>query len=261
MDIASTALLLLSPVGGYFFLQQWERTRYATASHEGRKLYFQAVAWGLYLTIGLFLFLTALIFCVGHLFPEFDVQPHIASAFPISWVGDPDPKSTLNIALILSPLAGYLLAAVFNFLTSKQKHFAAALSENAFEWLIGEAIRKQSMVLVSLKDGKEYVGFIDTVRDPARGERRFFSLLPVMSGYRTATQQVEFTTFYDYIRSQLDQSQSNELDHVELYDLLTVLPVESVRSIRLFDQALFEAFQRDSAGTHKPSANTEHGSS
>jgi len=243
VDIVSTALLFLSPVGGYFFLQQWERTRYKISLHEGRKLYFQSIAWGLYLTLALFFLLAALRCWVD---TPSERSPDILD----SWLR-PTPQRTLEIALIFSPLAGHFAAKIFNIFTSKRKHFAAALANNEFEWLLSDAISKGSMVLLSMSNGKEYVGFVDTVRDPAEGERRFFSVLPMMSGHRTENLQLNFTTFYDHIYSKIQDDQSAELDHVRLEDFLTVFPVANVRAIRLFDPEAFQAFQRDSSSTHR----------
>lgn len=65
-----------------------------------------------------------------------------------------------------------------------------------FEQLINRALDSAKPVMLTLKGGKVYVGFVVSSFAPAR-EQRTIHIVPIKSGYREATKQrVNFTTDY-----------------------------------------------------------------
>ena len=97
--------------------------------------------------------------------------------------------------------------------------------------------------MATMEDKKVYVGFAVTTSDPAKRDRRYFKLLPVMTGHRDKHQNVQFTTFY----SSVYRDAVTTDDDFEVNDFAVVLPVIRLVSIRLFDMAAYQTF-RESSG-------------
>lgn len=78
----------------------------------------------------------------------------------------------------------FIFARLLNTFTDELDYYYTALQDNEFEYLLVEAMSSDFMVMVTMEDEKAYVGWVYRVSDPAKAERKYFSLIPVMSGYR-----------------------------------------------------------------------------
>lgn len=72
-----------------------------------------------------------------------------------------------------------------------------------------------------------------------QGREEYFSLIPVMSGYRAEKRKVEFTTFYDGVYRRTD----DELGNLDVEHFAVVLPAQRMLSARLFDPEAYDSFQ------------------
>jgi hypothetical protein len=82
-----------------------------------------------------------------------------------------------------------------------------------------------------MEDVKVYVGFPVRTNKPAKSERKYIPLLPVMSGVRDSASEVCFTTFYEDVLL----ATGRELDHLGQEYFILVLAVFKISSVRKFD--------------------------
>lgn len=227
MDIGYSPLFLLGLVAGFNFIKEWEATRYRLAREDGHKLYFRAAFWGLVVCLVTSLFFFGLL----HLLPN-------SWRGPFNYLTD-DTASFVIQVLLTSPFFAFLIAKLFNKFTNEYKYYLDALRENEFEWLLVNAMETNFMVMITLEDGKVYVGWVYRVSDPAKSPRKYFSIIPVVTGFRDEKQKVCFTTFYD----QLYESMNKSLSHLDTEHFMTVLPAHHLASCRLFDPDAYAEFQ------------------
>jgi len=187
MDIGYSPLFLLGLVAGFNFIKEWEATRYRLAREDGHKLYFRAAFWGLVVCVVTSLFFFGLL----HFIPD-------SWRGPFNYLLD-DTASFVIQVLLTSPFFAFLIAKLFNKFTNEYEYYLDALQENEFEWLLVNAMETNFMVMITLEDGKVYVGWVYRVSDPAKDPRKYFSIIPVVTGFRDDKQKVYFTTFYDQL--------------------------------------------------------------
>lgn len=243
MDLGFSPLFLLGLVAGFNFIKEWEATRYQLAREDGHKLYFRSAFWGLFVTgvtASLIAFLSAIsIKTCGN-----QICAYFASPFE-------SLSELVIVALLVAPFAAYVLAKLFNIFTNDLEYYLDALDGNEFEGLLVNAMTRDLMVMLTMDDNKVYVGWVYKVSDPAKEERKYFSLIPVITGFRNESRKVEFTTFYD----QLYQQTNSELSHLNVEDFATVLPAHRVISCRLFDAAAYAKFQQHSSEPNEEADN------
>lgn len=227
MELGYSPLFLLGLVSGFNFIKEWEVTRYQLAREDGHKLYFRAAFWGL-----LVCFVTALFILIGSYSLFGFYHKRLVHPFDTT-------TQLVLLTLILSPFAAYLLAKFLNTYANELEYYYDALTENEFEYMLVTAMTTESMVMVTMEDNKVYVGWVYQVSDPAKAERKYFSLIPVMTGFRDTSRKVEFTTYYN----ELYQLTNGDLAHLEIEHFATVLPANRLVSCRLFDAAAYSRFQ------------------
>ncbi|MEM7209736.1 MAG: DUF6338 family protein [Pseudomonadota bacterium] len=233
MDFGLAPFLLLAIVAGYRFVKHWEATRYRLAREQGHRLYFEATFYGMLLSV-LTVCLLALIY---HLLPVSIVN---TTLFDYSINERITLQELLLAALIAAPFLAQWAALAANKLIVNKTHFYEALAQNDFELLLVDAVASDNMVMVTMDDDKVYVGWVYTTSDPANGERRYFSLIPVISGYRNTPQhKVEFTTYYAEIFDKTDE----RFAELDMDDFVVVLPIDKVTSARRFDPEVYAQFQ------------------
>lgn len=246
MEWSIAPLLLLGLVAGYVFIQHYEVLRYKVAREDGHKLYFRSAFWGIPVTLATTLLLTLLAKAVLSI----DSWQSLQRLF----LNFTDSKKELLIAgLVSSPIMAVGYAKLFNLFTNRDKHFQEALKENEFEMLLVTSTYRGMPVMVSMDDRKVYVGFIYKTGDPAKQERAYFSMIPIMSGVRNEQGQVGFTTYYEPIY----ESGGDEMEHLKVKDFALILPVARLVSARLFDKTAYTKFWETSEPLAKnpPPAN------
>ncbi len=176
-------ILLLPLIGGYFFIQGWNRTQYQSIRLEKERLLFHASLAGIFLLLLAFILRGLVPFsipCVSH-FP-------CATAPPFEYLD----VSFLALAL------GVLLPKVLNRFWTLEDASKKYIEEEGdpFEQLINRALDTAKPVMLTLKGGKVYVGFVISSFVPNR-EQRTIHIVPLKSGYREDDKhRVHLTTDY-----------------------------------------------------------------
>lgn len=235
MDWSITPLLLLSLVAGYVFIQHYEVSRYKIVREDGHKLYFRAAFWGIPVTVVTLILLAlaaaAVMYCTS---PQ--GSPALSHHFTFA------VNALLIVGLLLSPIMALVYAKILNKFSDRDKHFHEALKENEFEMLLVTSIYRGMLIMVTMEDGKVYVGFVYKTGDPAKNDRAYFSIFPIMSGYRNEQGKVEFTTYYEPIY----ETQNDLLPELKIEDFALILPVSRLVSARLFDKTAYTQFWQSS---------------
>lgn len=239
MDAPQSPFLLLSLVGGYFFVRQFELTRFQTARESGHRLYFRSALYGALLL----LFGLAITLAVKSLTGLVDATRDIADL-----LGGP---LFLPVASYVAMMAGHPLAVWLNRFIDENEHYEAALESNDLERLIVRSMDPDevSAIMVTLDGGKVYAGWPAsnplTSRRLANEDRRYLTLLPALSGYRDDKQKVHWET--EYLDALVGTEEDGPLSHLEAEQFEITLPVNRILSIRPFDFEANEHFRKANA--------------
>ena len=246
MDVAIA--LVLTAAGAFVFLDSCQLTSYRTAREEGNRLYFRTAAAGAIL-FGLALGLRVLALKVA----PFAQADGAVRAWITPLLKDPNSAAAQAGAIITALLAfllGLVLPPLLNLVPVRSWILWRAIKDDDLEALLYRAAVGAKPVMVTLSNAKVYVGFVIRTFDPRR-DRKMFTMMPLVSGYRTDAGKVEFTTFYDVIYSKLAVSYASrgaaaaaELAGITFDDFRLVLPVDKALAVTLFDLRVYDHFQR-----------------
>lgn len=236
MELSLTPLFILPLVAGFMFIREWEATRYLVAREDGHKLYFRSAYWGLVIALGTFSVLS--FFYLAKLETHW-TQSAFQLEMYINFLDCSASQKVMLFTLLISPFSGQVLAKSLNYLTNELVYYYDALKENELELLLVEAMATEFMVMIILDDDKIYVGWVYKTSDPAKAERKYFSLIPVISGYRSEEKKTIFTTFYEEIYTECGDS----LAHLHIEHFAIVLPSQRIMSARLFDAEAYARFE------------------
>jgi hypothetical protein len=212
-------------------------TLYFSAREVGHRLYFRSAIYAVFtLASTLLAFITAATFFDVELpLTQFHLLP--SELLGGEW-GYLIQIGTLPVAMLLA----FIVNVIFQIPKAKEWLLAKAVSNRDFEKLVLNAARKSIPIMVSMIDGKLYVGWAVSNPDPSL-ERKFLRILPLISGYRTEkTKRVEFTTYYDEIIEAIRSGQHNGLGTRTEDDIEVVLPSDSIVSAHLFDLTIYDLF-------------------
>ncbi len=147
------------------------------------------------------------------------------------------PQAAFFIICLGTVALGRLGAPLVNKLFVQETYDAIwkAAENDDLEELLLEAVAQLKPVSITLTSSKVYVGLVLQTPEP-RTTRRTIALLPLMSGFRTETGKLQFTTYYDQIY------QERETDDDESNDFKLVLPLDKMLSVAFFDVAIYERF-------------------
>lgn len=230
MDANQTPFLLLALVGGYFFVRTFEPTRFEVAREAGHRLYFRSAYVGALLFLPAFLLTKGIHSATNGVWMNLDGIRDWLHAL----TGD-----ELNVATasFLAMLVGKPIALLFNKFADEATYHQKALDNNDFERLVVTSMEQESAMMISLEDGKVYAGW--AVNNPnlervvSGGDRRFFTILPIMSGYRDDEQRVHWTI--DYVDAFLETDEDKDLNHLDPDQFVVTVPMSRVMSARHFD--------------------------
>lgn len=222
-------LLLLPLLGGYIFARKCNRTRYNALRSENYRLLFLAAEFGLYLLI-----VSALLRWLFNLltlaFPSLSYLDHFWHVvFPFEYSG----------TAFLSFFLGSTLWRRFNIGYDREKAVTRAIEEkrDPLEVLLKKAIDETKPVLLTMKNGKVYVGNVTVNFNPAY-DVQSVKIMPILSGYRNSDNQtvsfnVDYTKIYQMVRD-------GNADAVGLAnDIGTVVPLDEIRSVSIFNLPLY----------------------
>ena len=242
MGLAAT--LIISLIAGYAFSLTWDGSRYFAVREDGYRLTFRAAFYGVVLFLYASLIHLALI---THFDRYLTYYKNVLTAFVSPGTEINDNQITLLSLAIITLAIGIFLGHLLNKLPySKKILLYIATFNDDFEQLVLRSVRKSMPVCVTMSNKKVYVGYAIRTIDP--GEKRtFLRILPVMSGYRTATGLINFNVtyhnIYEGIQSSGENNESEEdLSHLELGDFEKVLPYDEIQSCHLFDLVAYLSF-------------------
>lgn len=208
-------LLAFSLASGYLlheisFWRMWFR------EHPGHVLYFRVLVAGLIWQV-----------CFGALWDN-------ALCWPAVF---PHAKQAAGLAVAL------LLCLAAN---GVQKNFIARekfdrrrliCSGMHFEYHILRALQGNLPIMVTLDNGKIYIGWVGSVRRQA--DAKWLTLVPAFSGYRDESQRIKIVTDYaDALDDGAIRQRSEEGD----LNLDVTLPVEKIASLQFFDAEFYNKF-------------------
>ena len=153
--------LLLPVAGGYYFLTRWHCRRFVILRSDGYHVFLESSCCGLVLFL---------------------------AAYALSWFlkFKFDYQVPLDHVLVLSAFLG-LVAHPFNLACDENNAWKKAARDHgdAVELMLFDAAEKKSLVELSIKSRKSYIGYITSSTPPAsRRDAPDVSIIPILSGYR-----------------------------------------------------------------------------
>ncbi len=230
-------LLLLPLIGGFLLLHKAYLWRYYIARFDGHRLIMFSALCGVMLLALSTLIVSFLRYrwpVLGEVWQNVVPFAHSGKSFGALLIG-------LILPLFLNRVRGWHSYSNLDWGKEARVRNAIEYFSNDIEILLLRSMDGESPVLLTMDNGKVYVGYVTELFNPDV-DRRYIKVLPTMSGYRTAeSQEVVFTTAYDEVR-QLTGTPGSGLEHLRDVDFEIVLPVNGLRSASLFDSGAYERF-------------------
>jgi hypothetical protein len=229
--------LLLPLIGGYHYVRLCTYVRYSVAREDGHRLYFRVAYYGVLLFLVSLILLSGLYAALQGFSWFQEAQRLIEAGLGPLFKDQNHAMAQIGFLLIcltsipLGRWSPWVINGLFKKLSERALWEAAALNELE-ELLL--ALTTARSISITLSSNKVYVGFaLSTFLPPT--DRRFISVLPMMSGYRTEEGRVVFTTFYD---KQIDSAPAEAKND----EFNLVLPIDKMLSISFFDIAIYARF-------------------
>ncbi len=264
MDVA--LLFFLPLIGGFLFVERFYGTRFRAARQETQRLYYQAAAWGVLLSIvGLLLHRWLGAFAFYRLRADEIGLRVFGPLFerPATTGGPPSPESVairIDLAFacawalvlgMLTPVVNgvvYLVDRIWYLGVARRLHRSSLIATinrasitDQFEILLAEALADSKQIQVTLSNQKVYVGWVTRSPNPWSQEK-YFRIQPSISGFRSKDDgEVRFSTFYDEL---LDRY-TNDPKRLRAYEI--VIPMDKIVSASGFDPAAYVEFQKKRA--------------
>ena len=216
---------LIPALGGYWFLKNFNGTRYSILRESGYHVFFRAAF------VGGLLAATArlIVLFLNWSCPRSIELLESYAPFPYS--------STAVFSVLLAVSLPFVLNRRYS--KGKAAHQIAMDSGDLVELLIAESIQELKLVELSLRSGKSYIGLARESGIMSHGESDI-ALVPYSSGYRDKdTQELKITFNYaPMIRESLEnQSHNSEL---RFDDFQIIIPMSEIISARIFDLDVYE---------------------
>jgi hypothetical protein len=219
-------VLILPLLGGYIFTSCWNPTRFSASRYSGQRLLLHAAVAGLvWLTVAFLLTILLAPRTAG--FSEWWSQ-----LVPFEYAG----------TSLLSFLLGAVAWAPANLFFDRDQYAARAVEMRGdfLEILLDKALEETEQIMVTLSNGKVYVGFVTSNVDPSF-DRKYMRMMPMLSGYRDEhTKDFVITNDYARVYQELITEESPELENADRFQL--VIPVQEIMSASLFDPDVYTLF-------------------
>lgn len=222
-------ILLLPLLGGFAFVSIWNYTRWHAVRASRERLIFYAAIAGFFSLIIVF----SIKLFIAPLFPC--SRWSAVTCLPTWWETHvPFEYSGLSTgAFGLAAVLGFLLNFLPWFDKDKQAERIVKKEGGPLEQFLDVALKSQKEVLVTLANGKVYLGPIAS-SFPPDGRDKTITLLPSASGYREhPSQRLIFTTEYEDIYLALEQN-----DPEQIGDFRVTVPIREVRSVTFFNRKI-----------------------
>lgn len=230
-------ILLLPLLGGFLFINYWDRTRWhAHRAEKERLLIFAALA-------GLVCLAAALVVrSFVPVFPCFNVCRLGVCARPCfgTWwerhIGS-QHSGIATFALLLGAVGWLPLNLIADWYYrdwggSKRRELVRVVHNygGPLEQLLLRSMQEKKLVMLTLKGGKVYIGDIGTGFIP--GHHTAIHLLPAKSGFRDDQQRLTITTDYEKATIQIAKTEPNWTDVIGSF--VIVIPVDEVVAASLY---------------------------
>jgi hypothetical protein len=233
-------LLLLPLIGGFVLLAHWNFTVFFAKRLAKERLLLYSSLMG---AILLGLSFASSIFITSH--PDWTICYHLLRVRHW-WAYNTPPfeySGVTAFAFFLGVGTPWLLNHVWPIclLWTKEKQGAKAVRDygSPLEQLLLKALNKGKYVMVTLSNGKVYIGRVTISLTPE--DDRSFEVLPIMSGYREGERQrLEITTHYADVYQQIIETEADWLDAIS--DFGVVIPVKDVVSASLFRDDIYNKY-------------------
>jgi small nuclear ribonucleoprotein (snRNP)-like protein len=226
-------LLLFPLVGGYYLITHLERFRFLNHRLDSQTVLFNSTI------VGIILLLISFLFCstITWLFPG-QVEYVKTNVFPI--------KESFFGTAVLSYFIGVAVSKVGNLFINEQKEIARAIDRigNELELLFKFSCEKSEPILVTLKNDKVYIGWVELLPKPQPPESTYIRLVPLLSGYRDSKKSLHITTNYSQVYS--DYIRQARITKIVDLQMNLVIQVSEIISATRFDAEMFEQFQAES---------------
>lgn len=219
--------LLLPLLGGYLFITRFNGLRFEAKRLNGQRLLLLSALAGTALLACSYLVVKAIIFAAPW------VHLHWKSIFPYNNLG------VTAGALFLGIFGGDLLNPLRP--TKPEMKKTIAKWEDHLELLFYKATTETKQVLIDLKNGKVYVGFVLSSPNPEY-ERRFVRLLPTISGYRDK-EDMSLHLATNYLPVYLKMMDSGQPEDQALADdFQIVIAASEIISAHIFNEDAYQTF-------------------
>lgn len=150
-----------------------------------------------------------------------------------------------TIALVLGVFGWFPLNLLIPYKTGLARFHRLGNSDAMDRFLFNSA-ESNASILVTLSDGKFYVGKVDSIAANPLAPNSFIQILPYASGYRDKdTKELSFTSFYDTVYDEMVREPGFTEDALDQFK--KVLPFSAIFSANRFDPAMYMRFQRETA--------------
>ncbi len=231
-------LLLLPLLGGYWFLNTFNYTKFYHQRIERQRLIFNSLIIGFFLSIlGLFVDYILL-----HYFPH--IREFLGRLNPIEYSG-------LNQSLLIFGIS-YPLAKALNIIP--KKYWLSLIIEkwgDDFEKLFWNSLKSKQdedkLLMVTTNANKVYVGYVNKISKPIGNAH--ITIIPYFSGYRDKEDQQFFITT-DYL-SVLENFVINNNEELIDKKMGIVIPRNEISMLSKFNISVFTAFNAHQEDTER----------
>ena len=219
--------LLLALLGGFIFIHRCNLFKFEALRLDGYRLLLHASMAGVIL-LGI---AQLLVFLLHTKLAWLDTGWHRVFPFKMSGVS--------ALALLLGWVAAPLANLIFG--SDEQIDQVIQRKGDPLELLLRKALRESKPILLTVKNGKVYLGFVTMNSSPAVAVESMH-ILPLRSGYRDGVdRRIHFTTDYREVYSKILDGDPSvaEIDPV---DFEIVIPFREIESANLFNPSVYEQF-------------------
>lgn len=223
----SWSILLLPLLGGYFFLTKSIKWIHFYKRTERQRLIFDS------LLVGLIFFFSAFI-----IWRFFQIIDPVKSWYFESLIG-------IKLPYVVPAFLSLIVAIIF----TKASNLVKQRDAN---WYLADSIQKtgntlqkdflesyflEKVVMITLKNGKVYVGVVSELHEP-HPESSFVKIILIYSGYRNDKMDVELVK--DYNRSFIENG-DNQTNNNNQNEVVSVTILESdILSMTFYDQDVYD---------------------
>lgn len=228
MDSVLVNLLLFPLVGGYYITTRLESSKYIGQRRTSQAVLFNAVM------VAIPLLLVSL--CVTGLSTHFFV-------YQVTYIKDnyfPIKDQYLGTCVLSFVIAVGFTKIANRYFINRTKAIYKAIREvgNELEVLLSESCLEGSLVQITLKNSKVYVGWVEVLPEPSACP--YIHLIPFLSGFRDAKRVLHITTDYSPVYNELIKK--GKIKAINDSNVNIIIQSNQIISAAKFDFDIFEKF-------------------